>query len=102
MEFYEGENENFQSAKEKFQQEVSSITALNQIGGGVPAHSLSYGEGIKLDESDPDNVVPLTPDGRRFTFIASTANYNYGREGGVIHLFFEPQEKICLFTFDYD
>lgn len=117
LEVYDRENKVFAAVKANFRdrRELNpfyrdltpntniKFPALRQIGGGVTSGALSYGVGINLDETCPDDVVPLTPDGQRFRFIASTPSWNYGfSSGGVIFLFFEPRSRIALFTFHYD
>jgi len=116
-EFYTEERKKFDAARANFlnRQELNSIhhrdltpkpnitfSALQQIGGGVTSGALSYGQGIALDESDPGDVVPLTPDGTRFRFIASVPAWHYGLSGAEIFLFFEPSNRIALFAYHYD
>ena len=55
-----------------------------------------------VEDGDDDLAYPLTEDGRRFRFIASVPGWNY-RESGAdsILLFFDPETRIALLTFDW-
>lgn len=50
----------------------------------------------------PDRVfVPRTPQGTEFHFIASVPGWNYRDIGTTTLLFYEPQTRIALLTFDW-
>src|SRR4028119_35272 len=73
---------------------------LEQLGGGVGAGN--WADGFPLDESDPDNVRPLTPEGVPFHFIASVPGWDYCASGAdSILLFYEPDSRTALLTFDW-
>ena len=74
---------------------------LEQIGGTVNGSATSYGDGVKIDDTDPEDVVPLTPDGVRFRFVAAVSSWFYGVSSSRIYLFFEPKDRLALFTFHY-
>jgi hypothetical protein len=82
---------------------VLPSTLLTQLGGGVSNGEWTYGSPpFPLDESDENNVRPLTPDGTPFHFIASTSAYDYCDWGAdVIYLFFEPVSRTALLTFGW-
>jgi len=74
---------------------------LARLGGGVGAGNWAC-DGFPLDDSDQENVRPLTPEGVPFHFIAGVSGYDYCPSGAdLILLFFEPQSRVALFTFDW-
>jgi len=75
-------------------------TLITQLGGGVGAGNWAYG--FPLDEGDENNVRPLTPEGIPFHFIASVHGWDYCASGAdSILLFYEPDSKMALLTFDW-
>lgn len=78
----------------------SPSVILEQLGGGVGAGN--WADGFPLDESNEDDVRPLTPEGVPFHFIASVSGWDYCPSGAdSILLFYEPNSKIALLTFDW-
>ena len=46
-------------------------------------------------------AYPVMPDGRRFHFIAATTGYHHCASGAdAVLLFFEPESRTALITFD--
>lgn len=73
---------------------------IDQLGGGVGYGNWS--NGFPLDDSDPDDVRPLSPDGKRFHFIAAVTGWDYCATGADwILLFYEPDSRVALITFDW-
>lgn len=67
-------------------------------GGGNWAASL---DAITLQADGEGNHYPLTEDGRPFYFIARVAGASYRNCGAEILVFFDPDTRIVLFTFDW-
>ena len=73
---------------------------VEQIGGGLSEGNWS--DGFPLDESDWKNFRPVMPDGTPFHFIAYASGLEYcGENSTNILLFFEPQSRTALLTFDW-
>ena len=51
---------------------------------------------------DWEDAFPLTEDGRPFRFVAAVPGWNY-RDGGAdqIPLFYDPQTRVALQTFEW-
>lgn len=108
-EHYKDTEQGLEKAKEFYQQHdmlnpwgqtdnqqywVEEITAEPGCG--------NWSDGFPLDYDEDDNAYPLTEDGRRFHFVGWLTAYSYcdaGADG--ILLFYDPVEKIALFTFDW-
>jgi len=77
------------------------LPLLNQLGGAAPGGNWENTD-LPLVSEDGDNPRPLTEDGRPFQFIACATGYNYREDGADdILLFYDPQSKIALLTFDW-
>jgi hypothetical protein len=75
---------------------------IRQLGGGVGWGNWASGFPLGLDESDDDNIRPLTPEGVPFHFIASVVGWDYCASGAdEILLFYEPESRVALLTFDW-
>lgn len=75
---------------------------LDQLGGGVGDANWTCTSDMPIDESIEDNIVPITPEGKRFHFIAEVPAYHYCDNGpDSIVLFYEPDSRIALLTFDW-
>ncbi|MEQ4617785.1 MAG: hypothetical protein ABN482_07015 [Corticimicrobacter sp.] len=79
---------------------------IEQLGGvtayGNWSDTPEIPSAFVLDSNNSDNVFPRWQDGRPFRFIASTAGYPWRRHGAdSILVFFEPQERTVLITFDW-
>jgi hypothetical protein len=73
---------------------------VHQLGGGVAGGN--WASGFPLDTSDEDNIRPLMPDGTRFHFVAQVTGWEYCASGAdAILLFYEPESKTALLTFDW-
>ena len=73
---------------------------FNQLGGGVTGGN--WFDDFPCDESDEENIRPLMPDGTPFHFIASVTGWDYcGQGADEILLFFEPQSRTALLTFNW-
>ncbi len=80
----------------------SPSTLITQLGGAIAAGEWAYGFPFPLDESDEDNVRPLTPEGVPFHFIASVSGWDYCPSGAdQIVLFYEPNSRTALVTFGW-
>ncbi|AXE28498.1 hypothetical protein DK842_00260 [Chromobacterium phragmitis] len=77
------------------------VSILTQLGGGAPGGNWCDSEGVKVDESDPDAVVPIGPNGERFEFIASVTGYDFMASGTTTLLFYHPESRVALLTFDW-
>jgi hypothetical protein len=74
-------------------------TNREQLGGGVAGNGV---DGFPLDESDRNNVRPLTQEGIPVHLIASVAGRDSCTSGAdSILLFYEPNSKIALLTLDW-
>ena len=79
---------------------------LQQLGGttgyGNWTDCPTVPDAFVMDTADPDNVFPRMRDGRPFRFIASTAGYPWQETGadGIL-LFYEPESRTVLLTFDW-
>lgn len=75
---------------------------IDQLGGGVYGGNWTSPSALPLDEEDEENVVPIGPDGKRFRFVACVTGYDYVANGAdTILLFYEPDSKVALLTFDW-
>lgn len=75
---------------------------LDQLGGGVSDANWTCTSDMPIDESDEENIVPITPEGKRFHFIAEVPAYHYCDNGpDSIVLFYEPESRTALLTFDW-
>lgn len=59
-------------------------------------------EFVDNPEMDWEDAFPLTEDGRPFRFVAAVPGWNY-RDGGAdqILLFYDPQTRVALLTFEW-
>ena len=49
-----------------------------------------------------DEIWPLSPDGHRFTHVATATGCHFRRSGAdEITLFYEPHSRVALLTFDW-
>ena len=83
----------------------SDIELLNQLGG-EPGYgnwaSFPPPAAFTLDESDPVSPVLRLTDGRPFTFVGATAGYPWRNRGAdAILVFFEPETRTAVLTFDW-
>ncbi|AKK07146.1 hypothetical protein CMUST_14265 [Corynebacterium mustelae] len=57
---------------------------------------------VEEEEMEDTAYYPISEAGNQFYLIAETAGYNYAAHGAdSILLFFEPKERLVLFTFDW-
>ncbi|WP_279367311.1 hypothetical protein [Microbacterium testaceum] len=84
---------------------AASSPLIDQFGGTPPDGNWVVGTlpaGIELDESDADVPVLRLFDGRPFHFIAATSGYPWRWHGAdAILLFFEPETRTAVLTFDF-
>ena len=82
-----------------------NVALVDQLGGEP-----GYGNwvafrppaALALDESNPVSPTLRLADGRPFTFIAATAGYPWVAHGpDAILMFFEPETRTSVFTFDW-
>ncbi|MBP6995749.1 MAG: hypothetical protein KBB39_06390 [Phycicoccus sp.] len=83
----------------------SDLPLLDQLGG-QPGYGNWTGDpppaAFALDESDDTSPVLRLADGRPFTFIAATSGYPWRDQGAdAILLFFEPETRTAVLTFDW-
>ncbi|MCD5329334.1 hypothetical protein ACFFU8_20485 [Chromobacterium piscinae] len=74
---------------------------LTRLGGGAFNGNWCDSEGVGVDESDPDSAVPIGPNGERFEFIASLEGHDYLASGATTLLFYHPETRVALLTFDW-
>lgn len=75
---------------------------LDQLGGGVSDANWTCTSDMPIDESIEDDIVPITSEGKRFHFIAEVPAYHYCDNGpDSIVLFYEPDSRTALLTFDW-
>jgi hypothetical protein len=76
---------------------------IHQLGGNAPdGNWVENNEGVTVMGKDTDDIYPVTPDGKRFYFVAYVDTSCYLHPGGGwILLFFEPETSTVLLTFDY-
>lgn len=85
-----------------FHTDADPLPLLEQLGGEACESNWTVGSEWPLDMSPDGDPAPLTPDGRRFRFIAQVPGYNYCLHGAdSILLFYDPQTSVALFTFDW-
>lgn len=82
----------------------TDIAIVDQFGG-EPGYGNWVGTpptAFRLDQTDPGTPVLRLADGRPFTFIAVTAGYPWRHQGadGIL-LFFEPETRTAVLTFDW-
>ena len=83
----------------------TDIAILDQLGG-EPGYgnwtSFPPPAAFRLDESDPLTPVLRLVDGRPFAFVGCTAGYPWREQGadGIL-LFFEPETRTAVLTFDW-
>lgn len=75
---------------------------IDQLGGGQSWGNWISSSDMPLDKSNTDDIVPVTPNGERFHFIAGVPAYHYCATGADwILLFYEPNTRTVLLTFDW-
>ncbi|MFP3924283.1 hypothetical protein [Pseudomonas sp. W5-36] len=85
------------------------VEFVSQLGGevdGVANWVETVEFPMQIVEIDADrgdtNVYPLSPAGNRFFHVASVPGWHYRTAGAdLIVMFYEPIERLVLFTFDY-
>ncbi len=91
---------------EKSESAHEPMTLLDQVGGQVGCGNWTgcppVPSAFRLNTEDDDHVFPTMASGDRFTFIAGVPGYHY-RDAGAdwILLFYEPNSRIALMTFDW-
>ncbi|MCR6474952.1 hypothetical protein NU688_02195 [Variovorax sp. ZS18.2.2] len=85
-----------------FDSDGDPLPLLAQLGGEAFEGNWSESSEWPIDRNPAGDPAPLTADGRRFRFIAHVPGYNYCLHGAdSILLFYDPQDSIALFTFDW-
>ena len=77
---------------------------LDQLGGRAGAGNWANSSaGYRVDfDPDGDTAHPVAPTGEPFQFICAATAYNYCATGaGWVLLFYEPQTRTALLTFDW-
>lgn len=78
---------------------------IDEFGGAAGAGNWAMEDEFPLEFEETDDdcfAYPLTEDGRRFRFIAGAPGYSYQYRGAdFVLLFFDPETRIALFTFDW-
>ncbi|UJP40343.1 hypothetical protein [Cellulomonas palmilytica] len=81
------------------------VPVLDQLGGEAPEGNWVVPDGITVEEHETEDGTvawPVDPQGRRFHHVASVAGYHYRRSGAdSVLLFFEPESRTALLTFDW-
>lgn len=92
----------FLAKPHRYERPDEPSTILDQLGGGVGWGNWCSTSDLPLDESDEDNIVPLSPEGQRFHFVACVPGDHYCASGASwVLLFFEPDSRTALLTFDW-
>lgn len=74
---------------------------VDLLGGGAPYGNWVDGD-LTVNEDDTDDAFPVGPDGKRFYFVASVTGQNYSASGADwIVLFYQPESRTVLLTFDW-
>src|SRR5258708_37485852 len=86
---------------------------LDSLGGGIwygnwtshppipPAFQLDEAENAGMGDELEDDGIRITRDGKPFFHVANVAGYNWCATGAdSILLFYEPESRTVLFTFD--
>lgn len=77
---------------------------LDQIGGSVGCGNWEYplSEHGMLEIVDEDTTYLIAPNGKRAHFVAAADGYRFnGRGADWILLFYEPESRLAMFTFDW-
>lgn len=87
---------------------------LDSLGGGIwygnwtghppipPAFQLDEAENAGMGDELEDDGIRITRDGKPFFHVANVAGYNWCATGAdSILLFYEPESRTVLFTFDW-
>lgn len=111
--------ENYQKTKAKYQitgkllpwQDDNPQNFLDRLGGELwdgnwvytspipPAFELNVNES---DEDLPNDGISISYKGKEFLYIGEVAGYNYCGDGAdAILMFYEPESRIVLFTYDW-
>ena len=80
------------------------FSLLNQIGGNAAYDNwASYGPavGVSLHVENRKDVYPSMPDGTRFYFVCELDAECYGNYGPGIVVFFEPESRTVVMTFNW-
>jgi hypothetical protein len=82
----------------------SSLALVEQLGGSAWFDnwcSMGLHGPVPVNTQDPDDVHPITPDGKRFHFVCFVEANHYGHHHSGIVLFFEPESRTALLTFNW-
>lgn len=82
----------------------TDIALVDQLGGepGYGNWVATPPSAFTIDRSDPVAPVLRLADGRPFTFVAATSGYPWRHSGAdAILLFFEPETRTAVLTFDW-
>lgn len=83
----------------------TNIAVLEALGGEPEEGNWTAFDppvGMSLDRGAPGAPTPRLADGSPFVFVASTAGYPWREQGAdAIMLFFEPNTRTALLTFDW-
>lgn len=82
------------------------VPVLDQLGGAAPDGNwveVTDLSTVEEQTADDERVTwPVDPQGRRFQHVASVAGYHYRGSGAdAVLLFFEPETRTALLTFDW-
>lgn len=99
---YQQQHASLAASKAKFEAKGRlEHNLLEQLGGVVGWGNFSSSLPF-IDDTDLSNVKPLTSDGKPFHFVAGVPAYHYCATGpDWILLFFEPESRTALMTFDW-
>ena len=82
-----------------------AVPVLDQLGGAAPDGNWVVTGPSTVEEQTAEHGTvtwPVDPQGRRFQHVASVAGYHYRHSGAdAILLFFEPETRTALLTFDW-
>jgi len=106
VEHYRAEHEAYADRKRLFDQqgELSDLwdDDLCRVGGTV-----EYGwnwtslDLFPLNTDNDEDVYPVAENGDRFYFVAHVPGWDFRKSGAVTFMFYEPNSRTVLFTFDW-
>ena len=77
---------------------------LDQIGGSVGCGNWEYplSEYGMVEIIDDETTYMIAPNGKRAYFVAGADGYRFNQRGADwILLFYEPESRLAMFTFDW-
>ena len=101
--FFDNNKYSFQRGEVDFAQAEEDVV-LDQIGGEVGCGNWEYplSEYGMLEIVDDETTYLIAPNGKRAYFVAAADGYRFNQRGADwILLFYEPESRLAMFTFDW-